>query len=75
VARIADVRPHLHAPSHRPKRLCIPGHAVALYKNVKPTATAAQIKSAILGSAVPTASLTTKTVTGGRLDANGALSR
>lgn len=49
--------------------------AVALYKSVNPSATAAQIKSAILSSAVPTASLSGKTVTGGRLDANAALSR
>ncbi|HEY1013115.1 MAG TPA: S8 family peptidase [Herpetosiphonaceae bacterium] len=49
--------------------------AVALYKSVKPGATAAQIKNAILSSAVPTASLSGKTVTGGRLDANAALSK
>lgn len=49
--------------------------AVALYKSVHPSATAAQIKSAILSSAVPTASLSGKTVTGGRLDVNAALSR
>ncbi len=49
--------------------------AVALYKSVKPSATAAQIKNAILSSAVPTPSLSGKTVTGGRLDAFGALSR
>ena len=33
------------------------------------------IKAAILNSAVPTASLNGKTVTKGRLDANGALAR
>lgn len=49
--------------------------AAALYASVKPGSTAAQIKSALLGSAVPTASLAGKTVTGGRLDANAALSR
>lgn len=48
--------------------------AVALYASVNPGARAAQIKNAILSSAVPTASLSGKTVTGGRLDANGALS-
>lgn len=48
--------------------------AVALYASLNPGATAAQIKNAILSSAVPTASLSGKTVTGGRLDANGALS-
>jgi subtilisin family serine protease len=49
--------------------------AVALYASVKPGATAAQIKNAILSSAVPTASLNGKTVTGGRLDAFAALSK
>lgn len=49
--------------------------AAALYASVKPGATAAQIKNALLSSAVPTASLSGKTVTGGRLDANAALSR
>ncbi len=49
--------------------------AAALYASVKPGATAAQIKNALLSSAVPTASLQGKTVTGGRLDANAALSR
>jgi subtilisin family serine protease len=48
--------------------------AVALYAAAKPGATAAQIKNAILSSAVPTASLTNKTSTGGRLDAFAALS-
>jgi subtilisin family serine protease len=47
--------------------------AVALYKSVHTGATAAQIKNAILSSAVPTSSLSGKTVTGGRLDANAAL--
>jgi len=41
--------------------------AVALYKSLYPTATAAQIKSAILGKAVPTSSLSGRCVTGGRL--------
>ncbi|MCY7349460.1 MAG: S8 family serine peptidase [Cytophagaceae bacterium] len=48
--------------------------AVALYKSVNPGATAAQIKAAILNSAVATPSLNGKTVTGGRLDVNAALS-
>jgi subtilisin family serine protease len=45
--------------------------AVALYKKLNPAASAAAIKAAILGSAVPTASLQNKTVTGGRLDVSG----
>ncbi|HYF62306.1 MAG TPA: S8 family peptidase [Herpetosiphonaceae bacterium] len=49
--------------------------AVALYASVKPGASAAAIKSAILSSAVPTTSLSGKTVTGGRLDAFAALSK
>ncbi|HEY0605230.1 MAG TPA: S8 family peptidase [Herpetosiphonaceae bacterium] len=49
--------------------------AAALYASVKPGSTAAQIKNALLTSAVPTASLAGKTVTGGRLDVNGALSK
>jgi subtilisin family serine protease len=49
--------------------------AIALYASVKPTATAPQIKNAILTSAVPTTSLNGKTITGGRLDANAALSK
>lgn len=49
--------------------------AAALYASAHPGATAAQIKNAILSSAVPTASLSGKTVTGGRLDANAALSK
>ena len=43
----------------------------ALYAATHPGATAAQIKSAILDSAVPTASLAGKTVTGGRLNVSG----
>ena len=42
--------------------------AVALYKALHPSATAAQIKAAILGSTTPTAALAGKTVTGGRLN-------
>ena len=42
--------------------------AIALYAAYHPEATAAQIKDALLASAVPTASLAGKTVTGGRLD-------
>ena len=45
--------------------------AVALYASLNPGATAAQIKSAILNSATPTASLSGKTVTGGRLNVAG----
>lgn len=45
--------------------------AAALYAANHPGATAAQIKGAILGSAVPTASLAGKTVTGGRLNVSG----
>ena len=45
--------------------------AVALYASLNPGATAAQIKSAILNSATPTASLSGKTVTGGRLNVSG----
>jgi subtilisin family serine protease len=42
--------------------------AAALYKALNPTATAAQIKAALLKAAVPTASLVGKVITGGRLD-------
>ncbi len=42
--------------------------AAALYAAANPGATAAQIKSAILASATPTASLAGRTVTGGRLN-------
>ncbi|CAA9242544.1 MAG: Serine protease, subtilase family, partial [uncultured Chloroflexia bacterium] len=49
--------------------------AAALYASVKPDANAAAIKNAILSSALPTLSMSGKTTTGGRLDANGALSR
>ncbi|MFD2574448.1 S8 family peptidase [Spirosoma soli] len=49
--------------------------AVALYASTHPGASVAQIRNAILSSAVPTASLSGKTVTGGRLDAFGALSK
>lgn len=45
--------------------------AAALYASSHPGATAAQIKTAILGDAVPTASLTGKTATGGRLNVSG----
>ncbi len=48
--------------------------AVALYASVK-GGTAAQIKNAILSSAIPTSSLSGLCVTGGRLDAYAALSR
>ena len=43
----------------------------ALYKSSHPGATAADIKTAILGATVPTASLNNKTVTGGRLNCSG----
>ncbi len=42
--------------------------AAALYASANPSATAAQIKSAILASATPTASLAGRTLTGGRLN-------
>ncbi len=42
--------------------------AAALYASKNPGATAAQIKAAILGKTIPTASLSGKTVTGGRLN-------
>ncbi len=45
--------------------------AAALYAASNPVATAADIKAAILGSTAPTASLTGKTVTGGRLNVSG----
>lgn len=45
--------------------------AAALYKASNPSATAAQIKAAILNSATPTASLAGKCVTGGRLNVSG----
>ncbi|MFA5908566.1 MAG: S8 family peptidase [Vicinamibacterales bacterium] len=45
--------------------------AVALYAAGHLTATAAQIRTAILTSALPTASLAGKTVTGGRLNVGG----
>jgi subtilisin family serine protease len=45
--------------------------AAALYAASNPGATAAQIKTAILNAALPTASLSGKTVTGGRLNVSG----
>lgn len=45
--------------------------ACALYAASNPGATAAQIKTAILGSVVPTASLSGKCLTGGRLNVSG----
>ena len=45
--------------------------AAALYASSHPGATAADIKAAIMGSAVPTPSLQGKVVTGGRLNASG----
>ena len=45
--------------------------AAALYASSNPGSSAAQIKAAILNSAVPTPSLTGKCVTGGRLNASG----
>ncbi len=47
--------------------------AAALYASAHPGATADQIKQALLNTAIPTASLNGKTVTGGRLDVSGAL--
>lgn len=49
--------------------------ACALYASTHAGATAAQIKNAILSSAVPTASLNGKCTTNGRLDANAALAK
>ena len=43
--------------------------AVALYKSVFPSATASDIRTAILGAALPTPSMAGITVTGGRLNA------
>lgn len=45
--------------------------AVALYASTRPGVTAVQIKAAILSSVIQTASLTGKTVTGGRLNVSG----
>jgi subtilisin family serine protease len=45
--------------------------AVALYAASNSGATAAKIKDAILGAVVPTASLSGKCVTGGRLNVSG----
>ena len=45
--------------------------AAALYASTHPGATAAEIKNAILGAAVPTAALSGRTVTGGRLNVSG----
>ena len=45
--------------------------AAALYASTHPGSTAATIKAAILGAAVPTASLYGKCVTGGRLNVSG----
>jgi subtilisin family serine protease len=45
--------------------------AVALYASTHPGASAASIKSAILSSATPTASLSGKCATGGRLNVSG----
>lgn len=45
--------------------------AVALYASINPSATATEIRSAILSSVVATASLSGKCVTGGRLNVGG----
>jgi serine protease len=45
--------------------------AAAMYASSHPTATAAQIKAAILSSVVATPSLSGKTITGGRLNVSG----
>jgi hypothetical protein len=47
--------------------------AIALYAAAHPTATAAEIRDALLSSTVATASLAGKTVTGGRLDVDAML--
>ena len=49
--------------------------ALALMRSAYPTATMNQLKQALLDSVVQTTSLAGKTVTGGRLDTNGALMR
>ena len=49
--------------------------AAALYKSRYPAATARQIRTAILGSTIPTSSMVNRTVTGGRLDVSAALAR
>jgi subtilisin family serine protease len=46
---------------------------VALLAAAKPGMSVTEVRTAILGSATPVAALTGKTVTGGRLDAGGAL--
>jgi subtilisin family serine protease len=46
---------------------------VALYAATHPGATGAAIKQAIIATTVPTASLTGKTVTGGRLNTSAAV--
>lgn len=48
--------------------------AAALYKAVYPQANYTQIRNAIFRSAVPTASLAGRVVTGGRLDVRAMLS-
>jgi subtilisin family serine protease len=45
--------------------------AVALYKSIYPTATAAQIKAAILGTVTPTTALTNNCLSGGRVNVSG----
>lgn len=45
--------------------------ACALYKSINPTATASQVKAAILGSATYTPSLNGRVVTNGRLNVSG----
>jgi subtilisin family serine protease len=45
--------------------------AAALYRSARGAATAADIKAAIMATAVPTASLQGKVVSNGRLDASG----
>jgi subtilisin family serine protease len=47
----------------------------ALYEATHPGATASRIRSALLGGTIPTSSMSTRTVTGGRLDINTALAR
>ncbi|WP_270936373.1 S8 family peptidase [Falsiroseomonas oryzae] len=47
--------------------------AVALYAAYNPNASAAEIRSALLASAIPTDSLAGKTVTGGRLDVDALM--
>lgn len=45
--------------------------AAALYKSINPSATASQVKAALLGQTTPTSSVSSLCVTGGRLNVGG----